>query len=645
MKASEKWALWLLYYLSLVAMELLFRLFTVGWAFFSPETAIALLFALPFSAVYVLLSTLFRPRLNRILAIVFLGLSAAIFSSQLVYHGIFKTFYTIYSAANAGQVWQFWREALVGIVNKGPHIVLFFLPMIALWVFGKRYFSFARASWKMRVFFVVLAVAGQLGGLAIVHGGERQQVCAYTLYYEKSIPVYSVQRLGLITTMRLDAQRLLTGWEPIIVSPPVDDMPIWVPPHEVEVEHEYNVMDIDFDQLLALESDEVIAEMHKYFSALPPSEKNDYTGKYEGYNLILITAESFSHLAIREDLTPTLYKMSKEGYTFTNFYTAIWGVSTSDGEYVACTSLIPKPGVWSFKHSASNSLPFVMGNQMKKLGCAPYAYHNHTYTYYHRELSHPNMGYKYKAVGNGLKLKNTWPRSDLEMMEKTVSDYIDAERFHAYYMTVSGHLHYNFYGNDMAIKNRKYVKDLPYSKEAQAYLATQIEFDRAMCYLLEALEKAGVADKTLIAISADHYPYDLDATAMAELAGGPVEGFDLYRNSFIIWTKGMEPVTITEPCSSLDILPTLSNLLGLEYDSRLLMGRDIHSQIDPLVIFVDGSFITDKGTYDADRDIFTPAPGVKVAPDYVESLIDTVNRKFYYSVQVLDKDYYQKILP
>src|SRR5690606_372494 len=113
-------------------------------------------------------------------------------------------------------------------------------------------------------------------------------------------------------------------------------------------------------------------------------KKNDYTGKYKGYNLILITAESFSPFAIDENVTPTLYKMANEGYQFTNFYTPVWGVSTSDGEYVALQGLIPKSGVWSFQESGKNSLPFVLGNQLKKLNYPTRAYHNHTYTYYGR---------------------------------------------------------------------------------------------------------------------------------------------------------------------------------------------------------------------------------------------------------------------
>ena len=170
--------------------------------------------------------------------------------------------------------------------------------------------------------------------------------------------------------------------------------------------------------------------------------QNKYTGMFKGCNFIFITAESLSHYVIDRDLTPTLYRLANEGFIFNNFYNPNWGVSTSDGEYVACTGLIPKAGVWSFYHSGKNWLPFVMGNQFLRLGYSSRAYHNHTYTYYKRNISHPNMGYIYKGVGNGLKIKNTWPESDLEMVDVTTPEFINDEKFHVYYMTVSGHLSY-----------------------------------------------------------------------------------------------------------------------------------------------------------------------------------------------------------
>ena len=201
-----------------------------------------------------------------------------------------------------------------------------------------------------------------------------------------------------------------------------------------------------------------------------------------------------------------------------------------------------------------------------------------------------------------------------------------------------------FMGNHMA-KNKELVKDLPYTEAGRAYMATQIEFDRAMEYLLNQLEEAGIAERTLIAISSDHYPYGLEKNELDDLAGHTLEkNFEFYKNTFILYTKGMEPVTIDKPCSSLDIIPTLSNLLGLEYDSRLLMGRDIFSDSEPLVIFLNRSFITDKGRYDAEKKIFYPSQGQEVSQGYIDNILDIVEKKFYYSAKVLDTDYYKYVL-
>ena len=222
-----------------------------------------------------------------------------------------------------------------------------------------------------------------------------------------------------------------------------------------------------------------------------------------------LTCESLWKYAIDPNLTPNLYKLWSEGFQFTNFYNPIWGVSTLDGEYVNLLGMIPVTGTWSMTESATNWLPFSFGNQFRAMGYTTRAYHDHTYTYYDRNLSHPNLGYVYRALGNGLDVEATWPESDIEMIDKTTADYMGSEPFHAYYMTVSGHLEYNFNGNAMAKKNQDLVKDLPYSGSVRAYLACQIELDRALELLLQRLDEAGVAENTVIALTGDHYPYGL----------------------------------------------------------------------------------------------------------------------------------------
>ncbi|MEQ6378476.1 hypothetical protein RZN25_16820 [Bacillaceae bacterium S4-13-56] len=147
-------------------------------------------------------------------------------------------------------------------------------------------------------------------------------------------------------------QRLRTGWSPVIeaASPYEENMDVELenekdesknqttPPLEEKEENkeepviiEFNTLPIDFDQLIANETNEDLKMMHEYFKSVTPTPKNEFTGVYEGYNLILITAEGFSSYAVNKEVTPTLYKLANEGYKFTNFYNPLWEVSASDG--------------------------------------------------------------------------------------------------------------------------------------------------------------------------------------------------------------------------------------------------------------------------------------------------------------------------
>ncbi len=645
LKNRKPFYLLLFFFLTILYFEIILRFFTVGKIEFS-DFLIIVSFSLALASFCYILIGLFRNKASFILSIILIVLFTIFFISQLLYYKFFNMFYTVYSLMNANEAFSFWREVLVEIMNNLFPFILLWLPLVVLFLCKKLFFPIKLPSLKSNILLVGLLVAFHFMGIGLINTGGKGHNTAYDLYYQTDIPILSMQKLGIVTTMRLDIQRSLTGW-----SQHINKTEHAFAHEEEQAKNkeepltEYNMMEIDFDRLIAEEENEQIKEMHKYFKNVQPTTKNDYTGIYEGYNLIFITAEAFSPYAIHKQATPTLHKMLNEGYNFTNFYTPLWPVSTTDGEYVATTGLLPKNGVWSFSASSHNYLPFAMGNQLQSLGFKTMAYHNHTYTYYDRHKSHPNMGYEYKGLGNGLNVTKVWPASDLEMMELSIPEFINEESFHAYYMTVSGHTRYNFFGNNMAIKNRDLVKDLPLSTGAQAYIATQIELDRAMECLLKSLEEAGVADRTLIAMSSDHYPYGLDKAEIDELAGHRVEtNFELYKNHFILYTPDMEPAIIDKPASSLDIMPTISNLLGLEYDSRLVMGRDIFSDADPLVIFHNRSFITEKGKYNGVNAKFTPAADAAYTEKEIEQIIELINAKFHYSARILETDYYDIIL-
>lgn len=641
--------------LAIFFMDALFHYYIYG-TFTIGQIVASLLFISAIAFALHLIVLFFANGTAHVIATLLLAGISLIYMSQTIYYAFFNTFYSVYSLGKGGAILQFWRDIVRVIGNEFAWLLLLSFPVFILAIFGRHYFLYNRGN--LPTFGAILGVALllHLGGIGLINVGEKGQHSAYELYYEQHLPFYATEKVGLLTSMRLDVQRTITNWSPPVADPPViievdeeDEAEAALVGEAVEESPSeepvaYNTLDLDFDQLIEDETNEEMIDLHTYFSNVEPTEKNEMTGKYENYNVILLTAEGFSPFAVDPDLTPTLHKLVHEGYYFPNFYTPIWEVSTSDGEYVALTSLVPKNGVWSMEHSAKNTLPFALGNQLSERGYTTKAYHNHTYTYYERHLSHPNLGYDYQGIGNGLDVERTWPASDLEMIENTMDEYIDAEPFHIYYLTISGHMQYSFEGNNMAAKNQHLVKDTPYSSQARAYLATQLELEHALTYMIERLEEAGIADRTLIALSSDHYPYGLDNETMDEFAGHEVEGnFERYENHFILYEPGAEGETIEKYGSSFDVLPTLSNLLGLNYDSRLMVGNDLFSDVPPLIPFLNRSFITDQGMYNSVTEEFIPHDRQNVDQAYIDQIKSHVEAHFYYSTKVLETDYYNQL--
>lgn len=670
--------LFLFLWLSLLYTSLLVRATTISGAFFKSGLYLSVFFSVT-PALLVFIATTFSKnrKLNRGIVIGYNVLVFALYVSQFVYYKVFSQYYTAVSMGNAGQGFGFMSTIVSVVIKYILVILLMALPLLFVIFLGKRFFTFKGVPKLMRtgVLVVLLVIYHFLTVLWLPIWGGTKPMTAYDMYRNTYDVVQSAEKLGLGTAFRLDVKWAVFGSpksgglsmdldidEPEEL-PDSTDLPepvpstnengetIAVPTENVPAPTElgYNKLDIDFDTLISAESDSDIRELHAYFDSCKATKKNDHTGMFEGCNLIQLTCEGFYYLAIDPELTPTLYKMQTEGMNFTNFYTPIWGVSTSDGEYVHLTGTIPEAGVWSFYRTGEqkNYMPLTMCAQLKNLGYCAYAYHNHDYDYYDRDLSHPNMGYIYKGMGNGLEemgVTKRWPESDLEMIEATTEEYIHQEPFHAYYMTVSGHLQYNFADNSMAIKNKELTDNLPYSETVRAYLATQIELDRALEALLQRLEEAGVAENTVIVMTADHYPYGLTNEEISELLGHEVDDtFEKYRNACIIYKKGMTPETIDWACSSLDVLPTLSNLFGLDFDSRLYMGHDVFSDAKPLIIFQSRSWITDKCFYDYYNDKVTPINGAEITDDYINRMNKIVSNKFAVSASILDLDYWRAL--
>jgi len=408
-----------------------------------------------------------------------------------------------------------------------------------------------------------------------------------------------------------------------------------------------NAFDLDYSGIAETEKNSSVSQMAAYIASAEPSLKNQFTGIFKGKNLIFLTLEAFSPFMLSEELTPTLYKMSHESFVFTDYYQPAWGGSTSTGEWSNLTGLYPDKTT-AMRTSGKLDMGYTIGNALLRQGYTSLAYHNGSYTYYDRDKTHKNLGYsEWIALGSGLKLTSQWPASDLEMFEVTMDDYINSQPFNIYYMTISGHSNYGFSYNAMAAKHKETVDNLPYSNKVKAFIACNLELEAAMTYMLDRLSEAGILENTVIVMSPDHYPYGLvenqDRDYFSELAGHSLERtFEYYESYLAIYCASIkQPVIINDPVYSLDILPTLLNLFGIDFESRMFTGRDALSNAPPLVIFPGGSYITEYGRFDARKGSFEPNEGMALPEGYEQSIAAAVKNRIAAGKNIQRLDYYK----
>ncbi len=643
MKSKFKIILW--WSFLIIYLEIIYKFFIMK-DLLTTNTFSVVLFSIPWIIIFTIITSIFNEKVNKILTIVFSFLIVLITLAQIVYYNFYNSMFSFLSlTTGTGQVMQFYVMIASVIARIWYIFAIILIPYILFLIFKNKLFDFKKNNLKFLISYLLIFILSFLGIVLVINKNNEGFYSLKRLIFKTHAPMLTIDKTGLFTMEMIDIERYIFGFNEEIYSEQinVNNEEEKVP----EVKIEYNTTDIDFDKLINDETDDKIKSMHVYFKNTAPSNKNEYTGMFKDKNLIFITAEAFDTIAIDEKLTPTLYKIANNSFIFKNYYQPLYPVSTSDGEYMNLNSLIPKEGVWSFKQTSKISMPYGIGNMFNKEGYVSYGFHNHNYNYYDRQKSHKNIGLKYYGCGNGLEKKMNckhWPNSDKEMIDATTSYYIDKDKFMTYYMTVSGHLNYNFSGNNMAYRNKNKVKNLKYSTAIKAYLATQIELDKSIEKLLQVLEEKGKLNDTLIVIAPDHYPYGLTTKQMNEISTiDRNDKFEKFHTTLIMYNSNIEKTVVDKVISSLDILPTIYNLYGLTFDSRLLMGRDIFSNNEHIVILSDRSWITDKGKYNSVTKEFTSTTNEEIEEDYIDRINMIVNQRYGMSSLIIDNNYYKKI--
>lgn len=371
-----------------------------------------------------------------------------------------------------------------------------------------------------------------------------------------------------------------------------------------------HIDDTAWKNVMEKELNSTYKKLDEYFINRDITDKNQYTGIFEGKNLIVVLMESVNMISINEKEFPTIYKIYNEGISFRNNYSPRNNCSTGNNEMTVMTSLFTINNTCTANTYKRNTYPEAIFNLFNEAGYKTTSYHDYAEVYYARRTIHPNMGSSkyYNVKDLGIKWSSVyeeWP-SDVDLVETATPHFINDDHFMVFLTSVTTHQPYGV-SSENGDKHLSEFEEYDYAKPVKRYMSKMKELDASLELLLKKLEEAGKLDDTVIALFADHYPYGLTDNQINSVLDYDVTvNNEVDRTPMVIYNPTVQAQKVEKYTSIIDLLPTLLNMFNLNYDPRLYLGNDIFSDYEDRTVFSDGSWQDSKGYYSATKGKFKP---------------------------------------
>lgn len=629
MKISLKrmFLLWTFLFMTISYLELVFKM-SLLIIRFNDELGFMFGFSFVYSLIVLFFLLFFKPKTIKRLVFVFVILLTFMFLMQDVYHTVVETFYSIQVAGDFSLGLSFIGDAFLALRIR--HL-LYVLPLISLIFINIKFKHFYEADYMfLKQPLIVLSIA--FLSLSIVTGlinDNRIEDGINIMFTDKDLYdfVYdtqlTVKSFGLVTYVYRDVVNVFQS-EPLR-------------------ETEYNIL------------------IDNYLNSRPSHKTNEMTGVLEDKNLILIMAESFDTFAIHEDLTPTLYALKNDHISFSNYYSPLYYRSTADTEWMTQTSLYPNKNVTlTMEAYIDNTLPNTLPNLFESRGYETFSYHNYIDYFYPRTEVHQQLfGYNTFKGAEALGLMNEvsdgsiifnheWQR-DFDLIDLTVDDFINEDKFFVNYVTVSGHFNYDADHEVVshhidALNTYVTEQNLDLPEDILYYLATAMELNLAVETLMNRLNEANKLEDTVIMIYGDHYAYAINEQTIWNYDTVKTDGdaLGLHNVPMLMYAPNTSlNGTYDMMMSSIDIMPTIANLFDLPMIYEFAFGMDIFDERLHLVRFANMSYRSKHFHYDALTESYEFFDDVYTPIDLFELSQQIIN-DYRYNTLILDYDYFEE---
>ena len=367
--------------------------------------------------------------------------------------------------------------------------------------------------------------------------------------------------------------------------------------------YEYSVRNFYFTFLKPEEeiSDEDQKFLDSIYKADDTKEENAYTGKFKGKNLIFLQLEGMDTWMLTKKTTPNLYNLRKHSIDFSNHYSIYTGGgSTFNSEFAVNTGFTTPisyiENVYSF---SKNTFPYTMARLFKEQNYSVNAFHMNKGEFYSRDINYKSWGYdNYYGLQDIQKYNDERYVLDRELiLNKTFYNKIFKQQgnFVNYIITYSPHTPFTTEKEvGKILAEEKYGKgNVPKLSEEDCAKMAASETDNMVGLLIQALKDNGLYDNTVIVAYADHYLYTLDDKSILDKYKETSNNL-INHTPFFIWSSDLGQLTsISKVNMQMDILPTVLNLFGIDYNSNNYIGHDILSND-----FKGYAFFSDYSWYD-----------------------------------------------
>lgn len=498
---------------------------------------------------------------------------------------------------------------------------------------------FLKKVWGMSIIFISI-FAVFLSTLKIPFMQNKlQTVSNMNLYNNPSVPSISVKQFGITNFGILDVKNYFVPSEDSHEDILIDE--------SKNKETSRSKDDTKWKDLINRESDDTMNTLNKYFINNDSSDINDYTGYFKDKNLIVIMLESVNDIIINKEDYPNFYKMYSEGWHWENNYSPRNSCSTGNNEMSGMISLYSIYNTCTANNFKNNTYYESIFGLFNRSNYNTFSAHDYVAHYYDRNTIHTNMGsMKYYDVEDlGISYSSQYKNwaSDEDFMTK-ILDVIknnDSDNFMAWLTTVSSHQPY-YYSSTEGDKYLDLYKDLDLRIDLKRYKSKLKILDNALGILLDGLESQGILDDTVIVMYGDHYPYGLaTSTINTVLDYDTSVDFESERVPFVIYNSKLEAKTFKEYTSYINLLPTIANLFGIDYDPRLYVGSDILSDdYKSLVVFADGSWKNEVAYYNASKGTVEYFGDKEYTLEEVQEINQRVDTKMKMSSLAIKNNYF-----